>query len=67
MHVADQERLTRFAITGIEQALGHVDRLEPTDYDSALDTFEHHAREAIHALREWAKANDIETREGMLT
>jgi hypothetical protein len=64
---SDQEPLLRFAVTGIEQAINHIDRLPGGECDSALDLFRHHAREAIHELRAWAKVNDIEIRESMKT
>lgn len=65
--IKNEEPFLRFAVTGIQNAINHIGRLQPTDYDSALDRFRHHAHEAIHALQEWAKANDIQIRESMRT
>lgn len=63
----NQEPFVRMAISGVRNALNWTERLRRTEYDSALLDFRHHAHEAIHALQEWAKANDITVRESMRT
>lgn len=65
--MSEQEPYVRMSISHIENALNYADRLDRTDYSSALDSFRHHAEEAIHQLRSWAQANEIEILERMKT
>lgn len=67
MSLAEQEPVLRMAISSIENSLDRASQLPRTDYDSSLDSFRHHAEEAIHQLRSWAQANEIEILERMKT
>lgn len=60
MSLSALEPLVGLAVAGVARAIGYVNSLPRTVYDSELDVFRYHAYEAMYSLRRWAEANEIQ-------
>lgn len=67
MSVSELEPSVRMSISHINTALTYAGRLPDEAGAGALSSFDHHAHEAIHQLRQWAAANNLTVLDRMKT
>lgn len=65
--VSELETELRIAISGIQNGIGHINRLPHTEYDGTLEKARHHLSEAIDQIHLWAAATGVEILDRMPT